>query len=160
MMHRYSGPTLEYTRAVLSPGYPAGMILRVLTARVPSPNIGQFNELLRAQLTELRTQPGLAYVKLARRLHEDASEEVVLIEEWLTPADLFAWTRGRLTTPRLLPGTEDLVQDLIITHYEALDVSPEELSSRLLANEGSRTPEEEALLDEIVEHAPESRGRP
>jgi len=134
------------------------MILRVLTARVPSPNIGQFNELLRAQLTELRTQPGLAYVKLARRLHEDSSEEVVLIEEWITPADLFAWTRGRLTTPRLLPGTEDLVQDLIITHYEALDVSPEELSSRLLANEGSRTPEEEALLDEIVEPASESRG--
>ncbi|HEY8819227.1 MAG TPA: antibiotic biosynthesis monooxygenase [Candidatus Limnocylindrales bacterium] len=136
------------------------MILRVLTARVPSPNIGQFNELLRAQLTELRTQPGLAYVKLARRLHEDASEEVVLVEEWLTPADLFAWTRGRLTTPRLLPRTEDFVQDLVITHYEALDVSPEELSSRLLANEGSRTPEEEALLDEIVEHAPEGRGSP
>ena len=134
------------------------MILRVLTARVPSPNIGQFNELLRAQLTELRTQPGLAYVKLARRLHEDASEEVVLVEEWLTPADLFEWTRGRLTKPRLLPGTEDLVEDLVITHYEALDVSPEELSSRLLANEGSRTPEEEALLDEIVEHAAEPHG--
>jgi heme-degrading monooxygenase HmoA len=134
------------------------MILRVLTARVPGQNIGQFNELLRAQLSELRTQPGLAYVKLARRLHEDSSEEVVLIEEWLTPADLFEWTRGMLTKPRLLPGTEDLVQDLIITHYEALDVSPEELSSRLLANEGSRTPEEDALLDEIVEHPHETRG--
>ena len=136
------------------------MILRVLTARVASVNIGQFNDLLRAQLAELRTQPGLAYVKLARRLHEDSSEEVVLIEEWLTPADLFAWTRGRLTQPRLLPGTEDLVEDLIITHYEALDITPEELSSRLLANEGSRTPEEDALLDEIVEHGPEARGSP
>jgi antibiotic biosynthesis monooxygenase len=142
-------------RAWRSTGYPARMILRVLTARVPSANIGLFNELLRAQLAELKTQPGLAYVKLARRLHEDASEEVVLIEEWVTPADLFAWTRGRLTTPRLLPGTEDLVQDLIVTHYEALDVSPEELSSRLLANKGSRTPEEDALLNEIVEHATE-----
>jgi quinol monooxygenase YgiN len=140
--------------------YPAAMILRVLTARVPSMNIAQFNELLRAQLIELRTQPGLAYVKLARRLHEDASEEVVLIEEWVTPADLFAWTRGRLTTPRLLPGTEDLVQDLIVTHYEALDISPEELSSRLLSMEGSRTPEEDALLNEIVEHAPEGGGGP
>jgi hypothetical protein len=123
-------------------------------------NIAQFNELLRAQLAELRTQPGLAYVKLARRLHEDASEEVVLIEEWLTPADLFAWTRGRLTMPRLLPGTEDLVQDLIVTHYEALDISPEELSSRLLSKEGSRTPEEDALLNEIVEHTPDGGGGP
>ena len=44
------------------------MILRVLTARVPSKNIGQFNDLLRAQLAELQTQPGLVYAKLARRL--------------------------------------------------------------------------------------------
>jgi heme-degrading monooxygenase HmoA len=136
------------------------MILRVLTARVPSPNIGQFNELLRAQLLELREQPGLAYVKLARRLHEDASEEVVLVEEWLTPADLFVWTRGRLTKPRLLPGTEGLVEDLVITHYEALDVSPEELSTRLLADKGPHTPEEKALLDEIVERSSEARGSP
>lgn len=152
--------SFDCTTSVLSPGYPAEMILRVLTARVPSVNIGQFNELLRGQLYELREQPGLAYVKLARRLHEDATEEVVLIEEWLTPADLFAWTRGRLTKPRLLPGTEDLVQDLIITHYEALDVSPEELSSRLIADHGPHSPEEKALLDEIVEPPHESRGSP
>ena len=108
------------------------MILRVLTARVPSKNIGQFNDLLRAQLAELQTQPGLVYAKLARRLDDDASEEVMLIEEWRTPADLFEWTRGRLTQPRLLPGTEDLVHNLVITHYEALDVSPEDLSLRVL----------------------------
>jgi hypothetical protein len=108
------------------------VILRVLTARVPSVNIGTFNELLRAQLTELRTQPGLLYVKLARRLEEDGLEEVVLIEEWRTSADLFTWTRGRLSVPRLLPGTEELVEGLIITHYEALDVTPDDLSRRLL----------------------------
>ena len=108
--------------------------------------------LLRAQLAELRVQPGLAYVKLARRLHEDTSEEVVLVEEWLTPADLFEWTRGRLTKPRLLPGTEDLIENLIITHYEALDVSPEDLSARLLGDPAARTPAEEAILNEIVEH--------
>jgi heme-degrading monooxygenase HmoA len=108
------------------------VILRLLTARVPGVNIGTFNELLRAQLTELKTQPGLLYVKLARRLEDDGSEEVVLIEEWRTSADLFEWTRGRLAQPRLLPGTEALVDDLIITHYEALDVTPEDLSRRLL----------------------------
>jgi len=127
------------------------VILRVLTARVPSQNIGAFNELLRAQLAELKEQPGLAYVKLARRLHEDTSEEVVLVEEWLTPADLFEWTRGRLSRPRLLPGTEDLVVDLVISHYEALDISPEDLSARLLGNPAGRTPAEEAVLGEIIE---------
>jgi heme-degrading monooxygenase HmoA len=108
------------------------MILRVLTARVSSANSGAFNELLRAQLVELRQQPGLLYVKLARRLEDDASEEVVLVEEWRTSADLFGWTRGRLTQPRLLPGTEALVDRLIITHYEALDISPHDLGARLL----------------------------
>ena len=108
------------------------MILRVLTARVPNQNIGEFNELLRAQLKELRKQPGLVYVKLARRLSDDQTEEVVLVEEWSTTADLFEWTRGRLTAPRLLPGTEELVDNLVITHYEALDVSPEDLQRRVL----------------------------
>ena len=98
------------------------MIVRVLTARVPGRHAGQFNELLRAQLVELHTQPGLAYVKLARRLDERGDEEVLLFEEWATPADLWAWTGGRLHVPRLLPGTEELVEGLVITHYEALDM--------------------------------------
>jgi quinol monooxygenase YgiN len=108
------------------------MILRILTARVPNQNIGEFNELLRAQLAELHHQSGLVYAKLARRLAEDQTEEVVLVEEWRTTADLFEWTRGRLTAPRLLPGTEALVEDLVIAHYEALDVSPEDLQRRVL----------------------------
>jgi heme-degrading monooxygenase HmoA len=108
------------------------VILRVLTARVPNQNIGEFNELLRAQLSELREQPGLVYAKLARRLDDDETEEVILVEEWRTTADLFAWTGGRLNKPRLLRGTEELVQRLVITHYEALDVSPEDLQQRVL----------------------------
>ena len=111
------------------------MILRVLTARVPNANIGEFNERLRAQVSDLREQPGLVYAKLARRLDEDQTEEVVLVEEWRTTADLFAWTGGLLNAPRLLRGTEELVDNLVITHYEALDVSPEDLQERVLGAE-------------------------
>ncbi|MEO8570062.1 MAG: hypothetical protein ABI553_00050 [Chloroflexota bacterium] len=96
----------------------------MLTARVEQQNTGKFNDLLRAQLAELRTQPGLVYAKLARRLDEQFGEEVVLFEEWETPGDVWAWTGGRLSEPRLLPGTDELVADLIITHYEALDRFP------------------------------------
>lgn len=98
------------------------MIVRLLTARVPARNAGDFNGLLRAQLDELRTQPGLVYAKLARRLDPNLDEEVVLFEEWRTPDDLWAWTGGRLHVPRLLPGTEELIDQLSITHYEALDM--------------------------------------
>ena len=102
------------------------MIVRVLTARVPARNAGDFNSLLRAQLDELRTQQGLVYAKLARRLDSNLDEEVVLFEEWKTPDDLWAWTGGRLHVPRLLPGTEELLDQLTITHYEALDMDLEE----------------------------------
>jgi heme-degrading monooxygenase HmoA len=102
------------------------VIVRVVTARVPARNVAEFNERLRAQLAELHTQPGLVYAKLARRLDERNGEEVVLFEEWRTPADLWEWTGGRLSRPRLLPGTEELVDELTIAHYESLDVNPED----------------------------------
>ena len=122
------------------------MIVRILTARVPRENVGPFNDLLRAQLTELREQPGLVYAKLARRLNEDHGEEVVLVEEWRTPTDLFDWTRGRLTKPRLLPGTEDLIEDLVISHYEALDLAPDDLLTRVLGTDSTAA---RAVVSEI-----------
>ena len=121
------------------------MIVRIVTARVKAEHVGRFNELLRAQLAELREQPGLIYVKLARRLNQDDGEEVVLVEEWRTTADLLEWTRGRLTQPRLLPGTEDLVEDLVIAHYEALDLSPADLSLRVLGDAGHEMPVDEPV---------------
>ena len=113
--------------------YRSAVIVRVLTARVASPNVGQFNHKLRAQLDELRLQKGLVYAKLARRLTDDGGEEVVLFEEWRTPADLWEWTGGRLNVPRLLPGTEALIDDLIISHYEALDLTPEDVDLNVIS---------------------------
>ena len=109
-------------RATSPTSYIELVIVRVLTARVSEQNAGEFNNLLRQQLDELRGQPGLVYAKLARRLSADRAEEVMLFEEWLTPDDLWAWTGGHLNVPRLLPGTEQLIDQLTIAHYEALDM--------------------------------------
>lgn len=73
----------------------------------------------------LREQPGLLYTKLARQVDADG-EEVLLFEEWRDTAALYAWTGPRITNPRLLPGTEDLVERLEVNHYEALDVDLDE----------------------------------
>ena len=78
------------------------------------------------------------YAKLARRLDHTDAEEVVLFEEWRTPDDLWAWTGGRINVPRLLPGTEELIENLTISHYEALDVEPYE---SVLEELEHRTPE-------------------
>jgi heme-degrading monooxygenase HmoA len=97
------------------------MIVRVLTARVPKGHVAEFNQLLRGKLSVLHEQEGLVYAKLARRLSESGDEEVVLFEEWATPGDLWEWTGGHLTEAKLLPDLNALIEELTITHYEALD---------------------------------------
>ena len=94
---------------------------RVLTATVSTENSGRVHELMREQLPILHAHDGLVYVKLARRLVGNL-EEVILFEEWRDIGAMYVWTGPHIERPRLLPGTEDLIEDLRITHYEALDV--------------------------------------
>ena len=100
------------------------MIVRVLTATLKAEQAGVFNELMRTQLPLLRDYPGLRYVKLARRIR-GGEQEVCLFEEWRDTASLYAWAGPDLERPRLLPGAEELVIDLRVAHYEALDIDPE-----------------------------------
>lgn len=100
------------------------MIVRVLTATVRAERAAAANAQFRLQVPILRDQPGLVYVKLARQVGP-THEEIVLFEEWRDTAALYAWAGPEITKPRLLPGTEDLLDDLVISHYEALDVDPD-----------------------------------
>jgi antibiotic biosynthesis monooxygenase (ABM) superfamily enzyme len=100
------------------------MIVRVLIAKVRSERAAAFNAKLRQQLPLLREQPGLVYVKLARQVHAD-DEEVLLFEEWRDTASLYGWAGPAINKPRFLPGTEELVDRVEVTHYEALDIDPE-----------------------------------
>jgi hypothetical protein len=97
------------------------MIVRVLRARVRSNKVAAFDTLLRRQVEFMRSQPGLEYVKLARRLEPDGGEEVVLFEEWLNARSLYEWVGPNLAEPRLVAGARELVDELEVSHYEALD---------------------------------------
>lgn len=99
------------------------MIVRLVTATVRTDRAGSFNALMRAQLPMLREHPGLVYVKLARRVDGDI-EEVVLYEEWQDTASLYGWTGPELSKPRLIPGAEELLTNVTVAHYEALDIDP------------------------------------
>ena len=100
------------------------MIVRVLRASVKPGRVGHFNALMRQQLPILKDHSGLVYVKLARRLEPDGGEEVILFEEWRDATSLYGWAGDDISRPRLLPGSEDLLLDLSVTHYESLDVVP------------------------------------
>jgi heme-degrading monooxygenase HmoA len=98
------------------------LIVRVVTARVKPGRANHFNALIRQQLPIMRQQSGLVYVKLARRLEVDGSEEVVLFEEWLDPPSVYAWAGPELSRPRLPAGAEEETVEVTVTHYEALDI--------------------------------------
>jgi hypothetical protein len=97
------------------------VIVRVLRANVKANKVAAFDALLRAQVELMRDQPGLRYVKLARRILSDGSEEVVLFEEWKDSASLYAWVGPNLAEPRLVPGARPLISAIDVAHYEALD---------------------------------------
>jgi len=107
---------------------PARMIIRILTARVPARNAPAFESLLRQQLPRMREHDGLLYLKLARQAH-DGFEDVMLFEEWRDTDALHGWAGNALNKARLLPGAEGLVENVDVTHYEALDFDPDELTA-------------------------------
>lgn len=104
------------------------MIVRILTARVRERNAPKFEAILRQQLPKMREHEGLVYLKLARQVHR-GYENVMLFEEWRDSEALHEWTGGALAVPRLLPGAEELVENIAVTHYEALDMDLEALAA-------------------------------
>ena len=105
------------------------MIVRIVSIQMKPGHEGLFHASLRSELDLLKAQPGLVYVKAARRLLDDGGEEVVLMEEWATSAALHAWAGPDLMRPRLLPDVErrlaDATQSVQVTHFEAIDLTPE-----------------------------------
>jgi heme-degrading monooxygenase HmoA len=106
---------------ISSRGEPGIVIVRVLRARIKASKIAAFDAVFRSQVALIREQPGLKYVKFARRIQPDGSEDAVLFEEWEDSASLYAWVGPNLAEPRLVPGVRGLVDDLEVAHFESLD---------------------------------------
>src|SRR6185503_14719862 len=100
------------------------MIVRILTARVPTRHAAAFEQVLKDQLPLMREHPGLVYLKLARQ-SQLGYDDVLLFEEWRDSAALYGWAGKDIAKPRLLPGAEALAEYVRVTHYEALDVDPD-----------------------------------
>jgi quinol monooxygenase YgiN len=109
------------------------VIVRVLRARIRPGKVGAFNAIFRQQVPLLKEQPGMVYVKLARRLQPDGGEDVVLFEEWEDAAALYAWVGPNLMEPRLVPGAKELIDELVVAHYEALDKENVEITPAIEA---------------------------
>lgn len=97
------------------------MIVRVFSGRVAIHREGDFNASLRSRLAQIATEPGNAYVKFARKIEGDR-ERVMLITEWRTADDLYAWTGGDVVRPRIVDL--ELLDEWKVEHWEALDPTP------------------------------------
>jgi hypothetical protein len=113
------------------------VIVRVLRIKVKAGKVSAFNAVFRRQVDLLRDQPGLVYVKLARRLQPDGGEDVVLFEEWQDAASLYEWVGPNLNEPRLVPGSRELMAELVVAHYEALDVPEPAVGGSSVARENA-----------------------
>jgi hypothetical protein len=102
------------------------VIVRVLTASVRHDLATRLHALMREQLPLMHEHDGLVYTKLARRLDGDM-EQVILFEEWRDPRALYGWVGANLDRARLLPGAEELMDSLVVTHFESLDIVEEAL---------------------------------
>jgi len=102
------------------------VIVRVLTARIRAAKVAAFNARLRQQVALLREQPGLEYLRFARRFLPDGDEEAILLEEWEDSASLYSWVGPNLAEPRLIDGVRELVDDLQVAHYEVLATGAED----------------------------------
>jgi antibiotic biosynthesis monooxygenase (ABM) superfamily enzyme len=100
---------------------PFVVIVRVLRARIKPSKIAAFDAVFRSQVALMRKQPGIKYVKFARRIQPDGTEDAVLFEEWQDSASLYAWVGPNLTEPRLVPGVRARVDGIEVAHYEAID---------------------------------------
>ncbi len=101
------------------------MLVRCLTAHVAPGQVGRFNDLLRRNLPVLRSQPGLVYVKLARRLDQDGGQEVILFQEWRDVESLYAWVGRDIHRPHVFGSDPVDYAEVRVTHYESLDVEPD-----------------------------------
>jgi hypothetical protein len=101
--------------------------------KVRAGRVGAFNVLFRSQVALLRDQPGVEYVKLARRLQPDGSQDAVLFEEWRDAASLYGWVGPVLMEPRLVPGVRELIEELVVAHYEALEDDVDEAAEAATA---------------------------
>ena len=127
------------------------MIVRVLRAKVRAERVSAFNAVLRLQVALLREQPGLMYVNLARRLKPDGGQDAILFEEWHDADSLYAWVGPNLAEPRLVPGARQLMEDLVVAHYECLvDDITEKAQPGLPAPIANDTPAEDVPANKDV----------
>ena len=102
------------------------MIIRLLTAQVEPGRQATLNDLLRRHLPTLRNQDGLRYVKLARQIRADG-DRFLWFEEWSDPRALHRWAGPDLTVLRRVPEVDELLSDVTVELFEAVDIDPEDL---------------------------------
>jgi heme-degrading monooxygenase HmoA len=99
------------------------LIVRILKGRV---NPGQIAA-LRAQaqwvLGDIRKHDGVVHAEVARQVHADGGEEIVLVSVWRDLDAIYGWlgVTNLLETPKRDRGEPSLFEQFDVQHYEVLE---------------------------------------
>jgi heme-degrading monooxygenase HmoA len=107
------------------------LIVRVLTGRVPPEQVAPFHAQARVVIRDLRKHDGLLHTEVARQVHSDGGEEIILVSVWSDFGAIYSWLGvvDLLDTPMTNGGEPSLFERFDVQHYEVLDMDDAEGAS-------------------------------
>jgi heme-degrading monooxygenase HmoA len=99
------------------------LIVRVLKGRVNPEQVAAFRAQAQEVVRDLRTHDGLVHTEVARQVHSDGGEEIILVSVWRDLAAIYSWlgVTNLLDTPMSNRGEPNLFEQFEVQHYEVLD---------------------------------------
>ena len=107
------------------------LIVRVLKGRVPPEQVAPFHAQAQLVIEDLRKRDGLLHTEVARQVHSDGGEEIILVSVWSDFGAIYGWlgVLDVLDTPMVNGGEPNLFERFDVQHYEVLDTDGAEGAS-------------------------------
>jgi len=105
------------------------LIVRILKGRVSPGQIAVFRAQAQTVLRDIRKRDGSIHAEVARQVHSDGGEEIILVSVWRDMEAIYGWLgmTDLLDTPMADRGEPNVFEHFEVQHYEVLE--PDDLAS-------------------------------
>ena len=105
------------------------LIVRILKGRVIPGQIAAFRAQAQWVLRDIRSHDGSLHAEVARQIHSDGGEEIILVSVWRDLEAIYGWlgVKDLLDTPMADRGEPGVFEHFEVQHYEVLE--PDDLTA-------------------------------
>jgi heme-degrading monooxygenase HmoA len=105
------------------------LIVRILKGRVIPGQIAAFRAQAQWVLRDMRGHDGSVHAEVARQIHSDGGEEIILVSVWRDLEAIYGWlgVKDLLDTPMADHGEPGVFEHFEVQHYEVLE--PDDLTA-------------------------------